>query len=460
MPILSPTMAADVPSELVVVSCYTRFDNLAHGPRGRQAALSLYTYRLDTLSGQLVLVSVTKEPVMNPAFTRLHPEKNLLYTCTESVAEPGEIVTWAVSPRTGQLSKLSSQSAGGTSTCYLTLDRECKNMLVVNYWDATIGVFGVDAEHGHLSEARSFFDPNEGRPMRARHDRHVNHSENDAGAQAERQADPHSHAVILDPYVGRVAFVPDLGMDVIRQFRYDPAAGRLEAMGSIKSGAEGRRALGPRYIEFHPTLPICYVVNELSSEVAVFEFNRRMAEAAVEAEEVSEAPMLRLLQTIRTIPDAYPGDLNTCGRIAVHRSGQFVLVSNRGHNSIAVLRVHMGLPIPGLLSVVGVYHTRGATPRHFQFDTLGQWLIAANQDSDRLVVFRFNLATGRLELTGNEYSVPSPNFVCCMRPREVSAPAATPEAKDIAPLGAPLAQGPFVGPSAAVPRAGAPHARL
>jgi len=420
--------SADVKAQFVVVSCYTRFDNLAHGPRGKQAARSLYTYRLDPRDGQLVLESVTKEPVMNPAFSRFHPEKNLLYTCTESVAEPGEIVTWSVCPSTGQLSKLSSQSAGGSSTCYLTLDRERENMLVVNYWDATIGVFGLDREGGQLTEARSFYDPNEGRAMRARHDQHVNHSENDAGAQAERQADPHSHAVVLDPFFGRIAFVPDLGMDVIRQFRYDPEAGRMEAMGAVKSGPDGRRALGPRYIEFHPTLPICYVVNELSSEVAVFEFDMDAAREIVEGgSEASHAPALRLLQTIRTIPDAFPGDMNTCGRIAAHCSGRYVLVSNRGHNSIAVFQVSMALPKPGLLSIAGVYHTHGATPRHFQFDTSGQWLISANQDSDRLAVFRFNWATGRLDWTGNEYSVPSPNFVCCVAPHIERRAAATPE---------------------------------
>lgn len=30
----------------------------------------------------------------------------------------------------------------------------------------------------------------------------------------------------------------------------------------------GRMALGPRYIEFHPNLPVAYVVNELSSEAS------------------------------------------------------------------------------------------------------------------------------------------------------------------------------------------------
>merc|ERR1719161_3195254 len=116
---------------------------------------------------------------MNPAFSRFHPWKNVLYSCTESVAEDGEIISFEVCPRSGKLTKLSSCSAGGTSTCYLTLDKECENMLVVNYWNATIGVFGLDSEKGNVAKIRSMFDPNEGRPMKARHDKHVNHSQND-----------------------------------------------------------------------------------------------------------------------------------------------------------------------------------------------------------------------------------------------------------------------------------------
>merc|ERR1740115_534476 len=108
-------------------------------------------------------------------------------------------------------------------------------MLAVNYWDATIGVFGLNKEGG-LGQLRSMHDPNEGRPMKARADKHVNHSKNDKSAQKERQADPHSHAVVVDPVFGRIAYVPDLGMDLIRQFRYDPVSGTLDPIGTIPSG--------------------------------------------------------------------------------------------------------------------------------------------------------------------------------------------------------------------------------
>lgn len=418
--------------QLIVVSCYTRFDNLAHGPRGTEAQKSLYTFWMDTSDGQMVLLSVAKDDCMNPAFSRFHPQKNVLYTCTESVAEDGEIVSWQVCSQSGKLTKLSSCSAKGTSTCYLFLDKECKNMLVVNYWNATIGVFGVDQVSGEVTGLRYMYDPNEGRPMKARPDRHVNHSENNVKAQKERQSDPHSHAVVLDPEFGQIAYVPDLGMDLIRQFRFNSEDGTLIPAGSIRSGLPGAEALGPRYIEFHPTLPVVYVVNELASDVSVFEFDRQAAEDLLKRspEDVKTAPpTLNLIQAVRTVPDAWPKDMNTCGRIAVHSSGNFVLVSNRGHDSITVFRVHHESPNRGLLSVAATQHTRGATPRHFQFDGSGQWLITANQDSDNIGIFRFNLATGKLEWTNNEYEVPSPNFVCSVVPHVVETALSAARAK-------------------------------
>ena len=43
---------------LVVVTSYTKFDNLAHSPEGIEAKQCIRTFRLDPSSGQLTLVSV------------------------------------------------------------------------------------------------------------------------------------------------------------------------------------------------------------------------------------------------------------------------------------------------------------------------------------------------------------------------------------------------------------------
>jgi 6-phosphogluconolactonase len=407
---------------LVVVSSYTRFDNLAHGPTGTEAKHSMWTYRLNTSNGQMTLVSVnahesnSSKAVMNPAFSRVHPFKNILYACTESVEENGQIITWEVNPLSGKIKQLGAADAHGTSTCYITLDRKQRHALVVNYWNATIVVLPIDRVTGIVGDnATDIYDPNYGRQMAVKAGSHVNHSINNSSAQKERQLDPHSHAVILDPFHGKIAYVPDLGMDLIRQVIYNDEAGTLTAAGHINSGEKGKVALGPRYIEFHPTFPIAYVVNELSSEVAIFYFDNDAAKRVILSAETCGDKLkveqsLVHVQTVSTIPDGFPQDMNTCGRLHVHNSGRFVIVSNRGHDSVCVFSVDQET---GLLLTPVLQHTRGATPRHFQFDGSGQWMIVANQDSDTIGVFRFNLSTGDITWTGNQYSVPSPNFVCC-----------------------------------------------
>ena len=422
-------MSACVSKTLLVVSSYTRFDNLAHGPLGTEAKYAMRTYELDLSNGHLTLLSINSEPgndCLNPAFSRMHPTKNTLYACTESVEENGEIVSWNVHPQTGKLTKLGSADAHGTSTCYIILDRAMKNSLVVNYWNATIVVLPIDSMTGAVtSDVVDLHDPNKGRRMSASHTTHVNHSNNDKFAQEERQLDPHSHAAVLDPFFGQIVYVPDLGMDLIRQLIYNEETGHLVAAGEVKSGKPGDKALGPRYIDFHPSLPIAYVVNELSSEVAVFSFDMTTAKTLIDAtnskvplDSSCESKTLNLIQNVSTLPAAFPQELNTCGRISVHNTGGYLLVSNRGHDSIAVFNIDQ---ISGMLVGPTWHHTRGSTPRHFQFEPSGQWLIVACQDSDALVVFRFNLSTGALEYTGNTYKVPSPNFVCCFKPRTSSA---------------------------------------
>jgi len=251
--------------------------------------------------------------------------------------------------------------------------------------------------------------------MQVSSDMHVNHSLNDASAQAERQKDPHSHAIVLDPYFGCVAYVPDLGRDVIRELHYDSTKGTLAPLTTTPSGLSKRGPEGPRYIEFHPTLPMAYVVNELSSEVAVFVVDcdalKRLRDEGSDAVRKST---LMYVQAVPTVPPQWERSQNTCGRVAVHPSGRFVLCANRGHDSVAVFRVEAEAEIPGMLSQVGIFRTLGMTPRHFKFDPSGQWLLAANQDSNSVATFRFNTCSGELKFSGTQLQVASPNFIACM----------------------------------------------
>ena len=334
----------------------------------------------------------------------------------------------------GSLSEIGHVDAGGTSTCYLTIDREQRHLIAVNYWDSSLVVIPLSKETGEFTgPIQSTYDPKQGKAMLAAAKKHggVNHSMNDETTIAQRQADPHSHALVLDPFEGCVAYVPDLGKDLIREFLYDKRGGKIECeFNVLPSGLSTGKPDGPRYFEFHPKFNVAYVVNELSSTVAVFAIDRELLSEISRAEKQGMSmdqfkgrSTLTLIQSIKTVPSAFPTTMNTCGRICVHQSGRFVIVSNRGHESITIFRVkqssHHGSTggsaagRRGTLACVGFFHTRGETPRHFQFDHSGQFLIVVNQDSDTIAVFSFNLATGEIKYTGNEYRVPSPNFICC-----------------------------------------------
>jgi 6-phosphogluconolactonase len=383
-------------------------------------------YRFHPSDGSLTLLNIQgdpKEGMVNPAFSRFHPRLNVVYTCTEDIETNGKIFAYQVSPQ-GELTPLGPPvDAGGTSTCYLTVDQAQENMLAVNYWNSTLAIIPLDPATGRFTgPLKSMYDPRRGEKMvsAGRCQGGVNHSCNDSSTIRMRQADPHSHALVLDPFVGTVAYVPDLGKDLIREFYYDRQEGKIEMeMNVLPSGLCTGMPDGPRYFEFHPNFNVAYVVNELSSTVAVFEVDRQLlgeiAVASANGEDMCRfqgRSTLRLVQSIKTLPAAFPTTLNTCGRMCVHKSGRFVLVSNRGHQSIAVYKVHRKGAHRGELTSVGYYHTRGETPRHFQFDASGHYLLVANQDTDSLAVFTFNLSSGDIKYTGNEYRVPSPNFVC------------------------------------------------
>jgi len=381
--------------DLLVVCSYTDFDNLAHAPRGTTASAGLRAYYIDQ-DGELEFTSEKKD-IMNPAFCRWNESANTLYVCTESIEEDGQIVAYNVD-YDGKLVPSCMQSAKGTSTCYLTLDREGGNLLFVNYWDSSLGSLPVN-EKGELYPVKGFMQPAKVK-SRDRGD----HLKN-------RQLEPHAHALVLDPFEGgNIAFVPDLGRDCVRQYRYEREEGTFTALNEIPS-ATGEGPHGPRYIEFHSELEIAYVVNELSSIVSVFKYNREAVRKTLD-ENLSSCDSLELIQEISTVPEGYTGH-NTCGRVTVEKSGNFVLVSNRGHDSITSYRINH--EDNGKLTLVGIYKTLGKTPRHFQLNHSGELLCAANQDSDTVAMFYFDKKTGELKHTGQIHGVNSPNFVQFIR---------------------------------------------
>jgi 6-phosphogluconolactonase len=104
------------------------------------------------------------------------------------------------------------------------------------------------------------------------------------------------------------------------------------------------------------------------------------------------------------LPQGYSGD-STVADIHVAPSGRYVYVSNRGHDSLAVYKVDKR---SGRLTFTGHVSTGGEIPRNFGIDPSEEYLLAGNQNSGTVVVFKMNHETGLPVASGEVLSVPSP----------------------------------------------------
>jgi 6-phosphogluconolactonase (cycloisomerase 2 family) len=125
----------------------------------------------------------------------------------------------------------------------------------------------------------------------------------------------------------------------------------------------------------------------------------------------SERGELKAFQVIPTLPATFMGK-NSPAEIQVAPSGNFVYVSNRGHNSIVTFSVD---PASGMLAPLDWEPTQGRTPRFFTLNPTGSLLYAANLDSDNIVAFRVDQAIGKLTPTGQVVETGSPSCIIFAR---------------------------------------------
>ena len=130
-------------------------------------------------------------------------------------------------------------------------------------------------------------------------------------------------------------------------------------------------------------------MNELNSTVSVFR--------------ILENGGLDLLQNISSLPKDFK-EKNSGADIHLHPSGEFLYVSNRGHNSIAIFKVDEA---SGELKTVGHADTRGRTPRNFAIAPGGEFLFVANQDSGNITSFKIDEQSAELEFM-ESLEIPTP----------------------------------------------------
>lgn len=118
--------------------------------------------------------------------------------------------------------------------------------------------------------------------------------------------------------------------------------------------------------------------------------------------------MVALLKNkkVSTLPKDFDGE-NGGAAIRISNDGRYLYASNRGHNSIAAFAVaEDGLSIDS----IQIISTEGDFPRDFALSPDNNYLVAANQNSDNLTLYRRDSETGLLTMIQKD--VFAPEAVC------------------------------------------------
>lgn len=318
------------------------------GSYGNTEEEGIERFELDTRLGTLTKLSGFKG-IFNPSFVALSPDRKLLYAVEER--SPDGFIHTLHWDETG-LSHLTSHATRGADPCYIGMDANGGMLLVANYTSGSLAVYQTD-ENGIPKEMTDFVE-HEGK-----------------GPHPVRQEGPHAHYCRMR---GNEAFVVDLGLDKAFIYEIDKNTGKVTDSGKYLEFPKGS---GPRHLEFDPERPeLVYAVCELESKAAVFQ---------------EENGRYKLKQILSTLPDDF-SETNIAAAIR-YKNGH-LFISNRGHDSIAMFKAGED----GLLTLTDITKTGGRTPR--DFNIMGDYLVAANQDSDLLTVLKINWAEGKMEQTG------------------------------------------------------------
>lgn len=350
---LQPAMAnpSSASQSFVYVGTYT-------GPTSK----GIYAYRFDSHTGRLTPMGLAAQ-LPNPSFLITDSNHRHLYAVTEMGEHgpgdtSGSISSFSIDPQSGALRFLNKVPSSGSETAHLALDRSGKILFVANYGSGSVASFAINPD-GTIGARTSF-------------DQHTGSSVN-----SERQSSPHPHEVALSPD-NRYLFVPDLGTDRVYVYRVDIA--KRGFVPNDPPYVTVDAGLGPRHILFGPGAKFAYLVTEMGSRVVVFSYDAARG-------------LLHPIQTISTLPPEFSGH-DQSAEIEIDRSGHYLYVSNRGHDSITVFSIH---PQSGMLDRIQTTPTLGAWPRSFDLDPTGRFAVVANQNSNDLTLFTVDPTNGHLQ---------------------------------------------------------------
>jgi 6-phosphogluconolactonase len=381
--VLSRSVAAD-PAEPPKSGKYWVFIGTYTGT-GKDSSRGIYRCELDVRSGSLTDLQLAAE-VKNPSFLAIRQDGKALYA-VEEVGERGErknegaIHAFKLDDKTGELTKLNELTSGGSDPCHVSINGTGRFAIVANYGGGSSAVFRLK-EDGSL-DARTDFRQHQGK-----------------GANPRRQGAPLAHCAVFNESGsdGEYAYVVDKGLDRVFTYKLDTNTGALTPTDppfvKLPDGC------GPRHIAFARNAGKAFVCGEIDSTLITL--RRSGSGGLLQRYDGTSGLPKRSDEVLPTIPR--PGR-NSTAEVVVHPDDSHVLVSNRGHNSLAVFKVTAETTTRAGL-ITGAGDRLIQTPRGFNIDPTGKWIVVASQGGGNVRVFEW--ADGNGKATGEFVKVDKP----------------------------------------------------
>lgn len=330
---------------------------------GNSTGKGIYVYDFDPKTGDLKAVNTAA--AVNPSYQVVSKDQRFVYAVNET--NDGGISAFSADPKNGALTFLNAVKSMGDDPCYLEIDQSGQWLFASNYSSGSFSIYGIlkDGSLGALSQL-------------------VKHE--GSGPDTARQRNPHVHSTTISPD-NKFLFVCDLGTDRIVSYPFNAQTGKVDTTGpGFIHTAPGA---GPRHMVISKNKKFVYNIDEMFGTINVYTLRK--------------GGKLQHLQT----EDGLKAKKGTAAGADIHLSpdNKFLYASQRSNSTIEVYKTDRKT---GKIHFAGSISTNGNFPRNFTIDPSGRWLLAANQKSDNITLFKIHSGTGMPEPTGRELKTGTP----------------------------------------------------
>jgi len=285
------------------------------------------------------------------------PDHRFLYAAVRSGSYPAS--SFAIDPSSGRLSSVGTTNLP-YSMAYIGTDRSGRFLFGASYSDAKVSVSAILPE-GQLQRE----------PV----------------ALLNTPSNPHS---VVPDKANQIIYITCLGEDLILQHGFNSVTGHIEA--NRFAPISTRPGAGPRHQVLHPSGCLLYVLNELDATVASYR--------------ISQSQGLTPLQIIGLLPSG-TRVRPSAADLHLTPDGGLLYGSDRGSSTLTSFIIDRR---SGLLSRTSTISTE-ISPRGFNIDPSGSFLLAAGQHSDAVSLYAIVPLSGGLERIGRYATRTNPNWI-------------------------------------------------